>query len=145
VTEIVSVKRSQQQLLLLAVLPFVGICLAFPTWWPRLFTDDAELIAAAARNGQYFVCGLLFMGLTQVASSGLIALGYPLRMVAIIMVKNLVLTLPLMYGVEYFRLQPMPDAVFAAQVVSAPVAWLWAEYLLRKTIVLYRETTRGTA
>jgi len=96
VTEIVSVKRSQQQLLLLAVLPFVGICLAFPTWWPRLFTDDAELIAAAARNGQYFVCGLLFMGLTQVASSGLIALGYPLRMVAIIMVKNLVLTLPLM-------------------------------------------------
>lgn len=145
IAEILSVKRSQQQLLLIAILPFVGICLALPTWWPRLFTDDAEIIATAARNGQYFVCGLPFMGLTQVAGSGLIALGYPLRMVAIIIVKNLVLTLPLMYVVEYFQLQPMPDTVFAAQVLGAPIAWLWAEYLLRKTIVLYPEAARRTA
>ncbi|MHC4055210.1 MATE family efflux transporter [Bradyrhizobium sp. 25ACV] len=143
-TEIVSVKRSQQQLLLIAILPFVGICLALPTWWPRLFTDDAELVATAARNGQFFVCGLLFMGLTQVASSGLIALGYPLRMVAVIVVKNMVLTLPLMYGVEYFRLQPMPDTLFVAQVLGAPIAWLLAEYVLRKSIVLHRQVAAGT-
>ncbi|UWU95735.1 MATE family efflux transporter [Bradyrhizobium sp. CB1015] len=139
--EIVSIKRSQQQLLSMIIMPFVIVCLAFPTWWPRLFTDDLDLVQAAARNGQYFVGGLLFMGLTQVASSGLIALGYPLRMVGVIVTKNLVLTLPLMYGVEYLRLQPLPDALFVAQVLGAPLAWLLAEYLLRTTIALYQEST----
>ncbi len=143
VSEIVSVKRSQQQLLLMVIVPFVAIGLAIPTWWPRIFTEDHELIAAAARNGQYFVIGLLFMGLTQIASSGLVALGHPLRMVAIITIKNLVLTLPFMYGVAYFRLQPLPDTVFIAQVFGAPIAWLWAEHLLRKTIALHREAASG--
>jgi MATE family multidrug resistance protein len=145
VAEVASIKRSQQLLVMAAVMPFVVVCLALPSWWPRLFTDDAEIVAAAARNGQYFVCGLAFMALAQVTSSGLIALGYPLRMVAVILVKNLILTLPFMYAVALLRLQPLPDTLFAAQVLGAPFAWLLSEYLLGRAILACQSISRGTS
>jgi Na+-driven multidrug efflux pump len=133
-------------LLRFATVPFVAACLAAPTLWPRLFTDDMGIVAAAGHNGRYFACGLIFMGLAQVASSGLIALGLPFRMVAVIFVKNLVITIPLMYAVSQLHLQPLPDSVFIAQVVSAPVAWLLAEWFLLKAVARPgRRHTPGSA
>ena len=122
--------RIQQRLLLAAVAPLTMVLMLFPEQWPSLFTQDPAITAVTAANTRVFALGLPFMAMAQVASTGLIVLGRPLLSLSVVVLKNLVLMLPMMWIARHLSGPDDPIWVFVAQVAGSPLALLYARRVL---------------
>jgi len=126
------VLRAQQGLFIAFVLPPTLYFWVEPVHWGQWFSTDKAVVTAAAENARYFVLGLPFMGLAQLTAFALIALGKPLQSLSVIVVKNFVLMVPLtLVAAWMYPVWPI-SVLFCAQVMGAPLAWVYAEWLLGK-------------